>query len=149
MYVWIRRFLQSDPPPIAPQIEDPILGVLVWSADDEAWLSTAKEGDGEFRFQIAGTPEPDRALLAHAADIARRRAAFTAEVLAFVRSEIERVRGLRSYREELLGLRIERVCLFWPKRPADAMITFEGGWDYRLWRCDYLARQPRGLCYDS
>jgi len=111
-------------------------------------MNAAHAGAG-FEFQISGTPEPDQALLAHAADILRRKDEFVAEVLACARSEGETVRSLHSYREEIAGLRVERVCLFWPDRPDDGMITLSGGRDYRLWRCDYIARMPKGLGFDS
>ena len=90
-----------------------------------------------------------RALLAHAADILRKRDAFVAAVSQFLKEEAEKIRSPRSYRDEIEGLKIDRVCLFWPERPDDGMISFSGGRDYRLWRCDYVARQPKGLGFDS
>jgi len=149
MFDKLKRFLQGDPPPIAEKIDDPILGTLTWSKDDEAWVSSPAHAGVGFEFQISGTPEPDKALLAHAADILRRRDEFVAEVLACARAEGETVRSLHSYRDEIAGLRVERVCLFWPDRPDDGMISLSGGRDYRLWRCDYIARKPKGLGFDS
>jgi hypothetical protein len=147
MFDKLKRFLQGEPPPIAEKIDDPVLGTLTWSEDDEAWVSSATHAG--FEFQISGTPEPDKALLTHAADILRRKDGFVAEVLAYVKSEGETVRSLHSYRDEIAGLRVERVCLFWPDRPDDGMISLSGGRDYRLWRCDYIARRPKGLGFDS
>lgn len=149
MFDKLKRFLQSEPPPTAGKIEDPILGRLAWSEDDEAWVSNAIHGDLGFEFQISGTPEPDNKLLAHAAEIVRTKDDFAARVLNYVKSEAETVRSLRPYKEEIEGLQIERVCLFWPERPDDGMISLSGGRDYRLWRCDYIARQPKGLGFDS
>ena len=149
MFRKLKRVFQSAPPPIAEKIDDPTLGMLTWSDDDEAWISSATHADAGFGFLITGTPEPHQALLSHAADIFRRKDDFVAEVLARVRLESETVRSLRSYRNEIEGLRVEQLCLFWPARPDDGMIYFTGGIDFRLWRCDYVACQPRGLGFDS
>ncbi len=149
MFDKLKRFFKRAPPPVAEKIDDPVLGTLMWSEDDEAWVwSSAHAGVG-FDFQISGTPEPDEALLAHAADILRKRDAFVAAVSQFLKEEAEKIRSLRFYRDEIEGLKIERVCLFWPERPDDGMISFSGGRNYRLWRCDYVARQPKGLGFDS
>jgi len=149
MFDKLKRFLQGEPPPVAEKIDDPILGTLEWSADDEAWISSATHNGVGFVFQIVGTSEPDKALLAHAADILRTKDVFITRVLKYVKSEAETVRSFHSYREEIDGLRVERVCLFWLDRPDDGMISLSGGRDYRLWRCDYVARQPKGLGFDS
>ncbi len=149
MFDKLKRLFQGDPPPIADKFDDPFLGTLTWSKDDDAWVSSATHAGAGFEFQISGTPEPDKALLAHAADILRRKDEFVAEVLACVKSEGEANRSLRSYREEMAGLRVERVCLFWEDRPDDGMISLSGGRNYRLWRCDYIARKPKGLGFDS
>ena len=146
MFAKLKRFLQGQPPPVAQKIDHPILGTLTWSNDDEAWVSSTVHSGAGFEIQISGTPHPDPALLAHAADILQRKEAFLAEIIAFTKSEGETV---RSYRDEIAGLRVERVCLFWPDRPDDGMVFFSGGRDYRLWRCDYVARKPRGLGFDS
>jgi hypothetical protein len=132
MFDKLKRLWQGEPPPIAEKIEDPALGTLTWAADDEAWVSNAAHAGAGFEFQISGTPEPCKALVAHAADILRRKDAFVAEVLACVRSEGEAVRHLHPFRDEIAGLRVEQVCLFWPDRPDDGMIFLSGGREYRL-----------------
>jgi hypothetical protein len=149
MFRNLKRFLKRGPPPVAEHFQDPILGTLTWSEDDKAWVSSATDRDVGFRFQISGIVEPDKALLAHAADILQNKDDFIARVMQCVRSEAELVRSLRPYRDEIDGLRVERVCLFWPNRPDDGMIFLSGGRDYRLWRCDYIARQPKGLGFDA
>jgi hypothetical protein len=147
MFDKLKRFLQREPPPIAERIEDPVLGTLVWSKDDQAWISNRTEAG--FDFQISGTPMPDKVLLNHAADLLEKQQQFVAEVLAHVKSESVSKRRPQSYHDEISDLRVERVCLFWPDRPDDGMIELSGGRDYRLWRCDYIARKPKGLGFDS
>ena len=41
MFDKLKRFFQGEPPPVAEKIDDPILGTLTWSDDDEAWVSSA------------------------------------------------------------------------------------------------------------
>lgn len=149
MFDKLKRLFQGEPPPIAEKVEDPVLGTLAWSVDDEAWKSSADLAGAGFGFMIAGAPEPDKGLLAHAADILRRKEEFVAEVLACVKSEGEKAWYFASYREEIAGLRLEEVYLCWPDRPDDGLISLSGGRDYRLWRCDYVARKPKGLGFDS
>jgi hypothetical protein len=149
MFDKLKRFFQGEPSPVAEKVDDPVLGTLTWSKDDEAWVSGADHADVGFVFMISGTPEPDKALLAHAAELLRRKDEFVAEVLAYVKSEGERVRHFSSYSEEIAGLSVEQVNLCWPERPDDGMISLSGGRDYRLWRCDYVARKPKGLGFDS
>ena len=149
MFEWIKQFLRSEPPPIAATVDDPILGTLIWSEDDEAWVSSAAQEGAGFELMIGGTPEPNKALLEHAKDILHRKEEFVAEVLTQVQSEGEADRSLHSYRDEIAGLRVERVFLDCPDRPSDGMIGLSGGWDYRAWRCDYTAGKPIGLGFDS
>jgi len=117
MFDKLKRSFQGKPPPVAEKIDNPILGTLTWSEDDKAWVSSATHGGLGFEFQISGTPEPDKTLLAHAADILRKKDDFVARVLQYVKSEAETVRGLRSYQDEIEGLRVDR-CLSFMARPT-------------------------------
>jgi len=146
MFEKLKRFWQGEPPPISETLDDPVLGTLIWSDDDEAWTTNkAIEGLG-FEIVISGTKEPDRQLLAHAREIFRNHSDFVSNVLGQIKIESETVRGLRRYREEIDGLRIERVYL---SRPDDGRIYFSGGQDDRLWLCEYIGGQAKGLGFDS
>ena len=149
MFERLQRLLQGKPPPIAPTSDDPVLGTLSWSKDDEAWLTRPELGDVGFAFQIYGTPQPAPGLLRHAAEIVEHRDEFILRVNGFLSEEVRSVRHLSPFTDEIAGLKIECVCLYWPDRPNDGMIYFIGGRDYRLWRCDYVARAPKGLGFDS
>ena len=148
MFKQLKRFLQGEPPPVAATIEDPALGLLSWSQDDEAWHSRTDHRDAGFAFQITGTPQPDAALVRHAADILQKKEEFVLSVQHFLAAEAA-VSRLSAFKAEIAGLKIERVCLFWPDRPDDGMIYFDGGSDGRVWRSDYISRVPKGLGFDS
>lgn len=149
MFEKLKRFLQGEPPPVADQVVDPVLGTLSWSKDHEAWLSSPDHNAIGFVFQIAGTPQPDGSLVRHAADITKKKEAFVQSVQRFLSEETASVRHLSAFKGEIAGLKIESVSLFWPERPDDGMIFFDGGHDYRGWRCDYVGRTPKGLGFDS
>jgi hypothetical protein len=149
MFEKLKRFFQGEPPPTASVIEHPELGTLSWSKDEEAWLSSAAHNGVGFVFQINGTPEPNQSLVGHAVDIARKKAEFNTCIQRFLQEEAASAPELRELKDEIAGLRIESVCLFWPDRPDDGMIFFAGGRDHRVWRCDYIGRVPKGLGFDS
>ena len=67
----------------------------------------------------------------------------------FLAEEARRVKHLKQFAHEIEQLRIEDVCLFWPKRPNDGMIYFKEPDRYRVWRCDYVGRKPKGLGFDD
>ena len=123
-----------------------VLGRLVPSADGDWWEATVPVGTGHVAFKIGGGPDPDPALLAHARDIVRSFPEFRERVAAFLAGEAGRLGPLG---DEVRRLEVEDVCLFWPARPDDGMIFFRGPDDGRVWRCDYLGREPTGLGFDS
>jgi hypothetical protein len=149
MFEKLKQFLQGAPPPVAPYVDDPGLGRLAWSKDDKLWVSDPKHRDCGFAFQIAGTPEPDQALVAHAADILAGRDTFVREVSTFLVRELEETRYMSAFADEIRQLTIETVCLFWPDRPNDGMIWFDGPDEFRVWRCDYIDRKPKDLGFDD
>jgi hypothetical protein len=123
--------------------------LLSWSQDDEAWLSRVEHHATGFVFQITGTPQPDAALVRHAADILQKKEEFVFSVQRFLAAEAASSSRLSAFKAEIASLKIERVCLFWPDRPEDGMIYFDGGSDGRVWRSDYISRVPKGLGFDS
>jgi hypothetical protein len=149
MFDKLKRLFQGQSPPVAETISDPVLGTLTWSIEDEAWLSATEYYGMGFVFQISGTPRPDGSLIRHAADIFTKREEFVQTVQQFLSEQTSSDRHFRAFKEEISGLKIERVCLFWPNRPDDGMIFFDGGLNHRVWRCDYVARTPKGLGFDS
>jgi hypothetical protein len=149
MFEKLKRFFQGEPPPVADKIVDPVLGPLSWSKDDEPWLSSPDHNAVGLVVHIAGTPQPDGALVRHAADITKNKEEFVRRVQRFLAEEASSVRHLSAFKEEVAGLKIESVCFFWPERPEDGMIFFAGGRDDRVWRCDYIGRKPKGLGFDS
>ena len=130
-----------------PPVHDPVLGLLEWDGEEEAWAINLSQPLAGFRILLAGEESPDSRLVAHAREIAAAPEKLLAEVESLIRktaNEIPEAAG------EILGLKIESVALWWPDRPDDGMIYFDGPGEHeRIWRCDYVGRRAQDLCFDD
>ena len=124
MFAKLKKFILGDKRPIVRSVPDPVIGTLIYSDDDEAWLTDPKTAAYGFGFYISGDwdadgPEirPAAALIEHAAEIASRPEAFTQAVRAFVESQLRSVKALAADGAEVEKLRVYRVALMWPERP--------------------------------
>lgn len=150
MFARLKRLWFGDQRPIVPSVTHPLLGELVYSADDEAWLSDPKASNLGFGFFISGdwnpaatTIRPAAALIEHAAEIASNPEAFAESVRAFLKSQLTTVKRLQADREEIERLQIHRVALMWPEHPDDGEIELRTSPDSeRMWHCAYLGRKP-------
>ena len=130
------------------EIHDAVLGTLRWNEED--WWEADVRIDGRaLGFKICGDCEPGAALMAHAREIFRSFKEFDRMVVEFLASQASQASQWPGASDEIRQLVIEDVCLFWPDRPNDGMIFFKGPDPYRLWRCDYVDRKPRGLGFDG
>lgn len=128
-------------------VSDSVLGELVLSSDGDWWESTITLDGSAVQFQLGGDREPNAALISHAHDIVREFATFSRAVREFLAAEAARLPSAAA--DEIRQLTLESVCLFWPQRPDDGMLYFHGPDRDRVWRCDYIHRQPQGLGFDS
>jgi hypothetical protein len=142
------------------EFTDPVLGKLTWSADDRAWQAEVAGEDAVIRFLIAGKPEPEPQLLAHARDIAQSLPDFLRLISEFLEEQAQLVSQQKGWllgdgpaqsaADEIRQLAIDTIHLPWPDRPNDGMIYFTGPADeLRLWRCDYIDRKPTSLGCDT
>ena len=87
-------------------------------------------------------------LLSHARDIVHDYQAFKTSVRECIESEACDYPD--DIKADLAQLEVDSVSLFWSDRPEDGKIFFRGpADDLRSWRCDYIARKPIGLGYDT
>jgi hypothetical protein len=143
--------------PVREVVEHPVLGRLVYSADGDGWESQTGHGGIPFRFFIAGDlgagadeVVPDGALIKHAEAIALDPTEFAVRIQGFLAREAQAQSRLNGLVEEVSLLEVDAVCLMWPDRPDDGMIQFRGpADDRRLWRCDYVQREPKWLGFDT
>jgi len=127
-------------------VSDPVLGEMVLCDDGDWWESIVVIDGHRVRFEVGGKREPSPALISHAHDIVREFAAFSRTVSEFLAAEAIREPDAA---DEIRQLTLESMYLFWPNRPNDGMLYFHGPNEYRVWRCDYVSRQPVGLGFDS
>ena len=142
MSIFHRIFGPATPPADAHDAE---LGPLTWSADLEGWVAASPAPRATFL--IAGGRAPDPALLSHARDIARAFPQFQAVVQVFLHQEAARFPPALAV--EIRALELESINLFWPERPDDGMLYFQGQNEDRVWRSDYVGRKPKDLGFDS
>ena len=153
----LKRMLIGDKRGVVQEVQSERLGPLRYSVDDDAWLTDRNAARLAFDFYIAGSEdpdalrrEPDKGLIAQAEMVDANQDAFVAEVMAYVASEGASKRMHRGWEQEIAGLRVETLCLFWPKKPREGQISLSGGLQFRLWRCGYIDGHPGGgLAFDS
>jgi hypothetical protein len=150
----LRRFLGLPPKTTGPrrtEVFDPVLGNLTLEPSDQQWWEVQLIlGSRPVTFAIGGDQEPSGVLLQHARDIVATFPVFEARITAFLAHEAQQAYARHAnLASEARALRIEGINLFWPDRPEDGMIYFTGAAEGRVWRCDYVGREPRALGFDS
>ncbi len=157
MFVKLKKFLLGDPKPTVESVAHPVLGLLTYSEDDDAWLTDPSLAACGFGFYIAGEIDkndqiyhPSPALIEHAASIASNPGPLVCLVEQFIVSQLQGVRDLTRYRDEVEQLRIYRIDLMWPDRPDDGEIELRTSADSeQMWGCAYIGRKPAPhLCRD-
>jgi len=149
MFPFLKKIF-SDPAAGWPRsVTDSVLGELRLSDDGEWWEGLSTVGSRTVGFKIGGKGKPDTLLIAHAHDIVRSLPDFEGSVFAFLADEALTAKHLTRFADEIRLLTIEDICLFWPDRPDDGMIYFKGSDEFRVWRCDYIARKPQRLGFDD
>jgi hypothetical protein len=150
MFAKFKKFISGDKRPIGRSIPHPVIGVLTYSDDDEAWLTDPKTSPYGFGLYISGdwdadSPEirPSSLLIEHAADIVSHREVFTKSVQQFIDSQLKAVKSLAADRDESTKLKVYRVALMWPGRLDDGEIELRTSLDSdRMWHCAYIGLKP-------
>src|SRR5688572_18820254 len=148
MLSFIKKIFRDPTADWPRSVTDSLLGELRLSDDAEWWEGHTTVGSKTVGFKIGGEGKPDAKLIAHAHDIVRSLPAFEQSVSGFLADEARTTKHLTKFADEVQQLTVEDVCLFWPDRPDDGMIYFKGPDEFRVWRCDYVARKPQGLGFD-
>ncbi len=127
-------------------IQDSVLGAVVFSEEEDLWEAKIEHNGSRFMIRIAGKEAPDPSLMQHAREVAAVADQFLEQVARFLKGQAAQFRGAEA---EIELLRLESLNLFWPNRPNDGMLYFDGGNKGRVWRCDYINRKPERLGFDS
>lgn len=150
MFTSLKKLVFGDTRPIRRSVIHPVLGNLLYSDDDEAWLIDPKSSPCGFGFYIAGDwsipgPEvlPPQSLIDAAINIASHSEVFAQLVRDIVDSKAKAVSPKDPDLEEIKKLRVHRVELMWPERPNDGEIQLRtSGESNRMWYCGCINGKP-------
>jgi hypothetical protein len=150
MFETLKKLYCGDKRPIIKVVEHPILGALVYSEDDEAWLNSPDHRSLGFNFYIAGNWEPgnetilpDAGLVQHAESIVQNVDEFQRSLVLFLEDQIKSKKSLKPCADEIRQLKLETVCLFWPNRPCDGELYFKINNEKKgRWICAYIGGKP-------
>ncbi len=142
---FLKKLFEKGEPPV-PVVDDPQLGRLEWSEDDEAWVGTHRG----FRFALAyerkATPAPP--LLSYAKEVLND----PGWLERTLEEEKNRwaAKAPPSVQHELAGLRFGLIYFSIHKHRGPCIFAIvEGGEDDRSWRIEYHDRQCDGLGFDT
>jgi hypothetical protein len=124
----------------------PILGLLEFDPEEEAWVVTTAVGPDQVRVLIGGDREPDPQLVDSAARLVSDSESFVKNISRFLEQQAE---ARPESSREIRGLRVAAVCFYWPDRRNTAMVFFAGPHESKVWHCDYLDGNPSSLAFDS
>jgi hypothetical protein len=147
---WLSRLKEWATRDAVGRVDDERLGPLVLNdgGADGCWVARVTLQGRPVTFQTGGPYEPDPALIARARAILGSCDSFATCVAAFLAAEAGREKW-SPFAAEIRSLAIQDICLFWPGRPDDGMIFFDGPDGDRSWRCDLVGETPTGLGFDS
>jgi hypothetical protein len=142
---FLKKLFEKGEEPL-PIVEDPQLGRMDWSKDDEAWLGT----HGGFRFALAYERKamPTPPLLAYAKEVLS-----DPDLLERTLAEQKQRWASRvppSVKDELAALKFGLIYFSIHKRRGPYIFAIvEGGGADRSWRIEYHGRQCDGLGFDT
>ncbi len=142
---FLKQLFEKGEDPL-PTVDDPQLGRMEWSKDDEAWLGTYRG----LRFALAY----------------ERKAAPTPSLLSYAKEVLNDPRWLErtleeekkrwaakvppTVKDELAALKLGRIYFSIHRRRGRYIFALvDGGGDGRSWRIEYHGRQCDGLGFDT
>jgi hypothetical protein len=128
--------------------KDPELGTLIRNKKAECWEGGFTAGDRAIDLVIDGHAEPDARLLARARELVKEFPALELRLDDYLAQEARREED-PEFADEIRQLRISAINLRSPKRPALAVIDFDGPDDGRFWYCEYVNGKLRDLRFDN
>jgi hypothetical protein len=127
---------------------DPELGTLIRNKKAECWEGGFTAGDRAIDLVIDGHAEPDARLVARARELVKEFQALQLRLDDYLAQEATREED-PEFADEIRQLRVSAINLRSPKRPALAVIDFDGPDDGRFWYCEYVNGTLRDLRFDN
>jgi hypothetical protein len=146
MGLWSYLVGPRGPKPV-DQFDDPTLGQLAWSEDEEGWIGE----HGGYRFVIgySGTALPDPELLNYVRDFLGEGGATFTRVLAEAKLA-HAAKFQRWWAKEFAGLTVGTVAVWMSKSgQIGCMVDLVGGEPYRSWRVAFDGFECIGFGFDT
>jgi len=140
----LAKFFSKGEDPL-PSIDDPQLGHMAWSKDDEAWVGT--HGGMQFGLAYEREAAPTPGLLAYAREVLADPNWLANTLEEEKKSWAPKVPP--SVKTELAALRFGLVYFSMHKDHGYIFATVDGGGDNRSWRIEYHGRKCDGLGFDT
>lgn len=141
---FLAKLLDKGEAPM-PVVDDPHLGRMTWSKDDEGWIGTYAGVQFALGYERKTAPTP--VLLAYAKEVLGDVGWLFRTLEDEKKSWAPRVPP--SVKDELAGLRFGLVYFSLHKEQGYIFATVDGGGDDRSWRIEYHGRECDGLGFDT
>ena len=128
----------------ADPYSDEVLGSMIWSEDDEAWLGELS--GTKFSLAYDGAARPSEVLIAYAKEILVDRQWLEStlnEAKVRARQEFE-----EFFWEEINALNFGRIHFYLHHSKRRILADLNGGKDDRAWRIEYQDRDCEGIGFD-
>jgi len=141
---FLKKLFEKGETPI-PIVEDPTLGRLEWSEDDEAWIGSFNGFRFALSYERKSAPPPR--LSDYARDVLGNPAWLTDTLEMEKRSWASKVPP--NVKDEVASLKFGIIHFSMRKDRAYIIADVEGGGDERSWRIEYHDRECDGLGFDT
>ncbi len=141
---FFEKLFRKDEAPV-PVFDDPQLGRLTWSKDDEAWIGTHQGLQIGLDYERTAAPAP--ALVAFAREALADPGWLPQSLEEEKKKWVSRIPP--SAKDELAALRLGLICFSMPKGKRFIFGKVEGGGDERNWRIMYRDGKCEGLGFDT
>ena len=128
-----------------PEVQDEVLGTLIWSDDEDGWMGTASGLN--FSLGYGKGEAPAESLVAYARELLVTPEWLIQELEAAKVRQRDEFRG--HYEAELQELRYELVAIYQHKGNNRVIASLGPGRDYRAWRIEFSGRKCKGIGFDS
>jgi hypothetical protein len=142
----IINFLFGDKTEIIKEIDDPELGTLIWSSDDESWKGRYSGIDILISYE-KGLASPSQEIREYALAVLKDQ---TFLENALINGKENFVKEWPGYDQEVNALKYSIINFYRYKSRINRIIaSLEPGEDYRAWRISFREYNCEGLGFDS
>ena len=143
MSFFVKLFAKGEDP--LPVIDDPQLGRMAWSKDDEAWVGTHNGLHFALDYEREASPTPR--LLGYAKEVLADPKWLMTSLEEEKKEWVPKIPP--SAKDELAALKFGLISFSMHKNGGYIFAVDDGGGDNRSWRIEYHGRECDGLGFDT